>query len=152
MLCTTNCTGYNNSYSCYLFWQPEESTTNFHLWSRRSESKHFIMCLQPLTYISSWLWQQPIVQYKHTTIIWQTWLVLHKYISLAASCTAFSALTLLVGRQEGHTACNKLSGGVLAIRARCRLAYGPADATATHCLLLQWNPDWFCLSGTGSPG
>ena len=21
--------------------------------------------------------------------------------------------------------------------ARCRLAYGPADATATHCLLLQ---------------
>ena len=36
--------------------------------------------------------------------------------------------------------------------ARCRLAYGPADATATHCLLLQWNPDWFYLSGTGSPG
>ena len=23
---------------------------------------------------------------------------------------------------------------------------------ATHCLLLQWNPDWFYLSGTGSPG
>ena len=52
----------------------------------------------------------------------------------------FSALMLLVGRQEGHPACKKqvvgcwrgcLSG------ARCRLAYGPADATATHCLLLQ---------------
>jgi len=27
---------------------------------------------------------------------------------------AFSALTLLVGRQEGHLACKKLSGGVLA--------------------------------------
>ena len=27
---------------------------------------------------------------------------------------AFSALTLLVGRQEGHQACKKLSGGVLA--------------------------------------
>ena len=27
---------------------------------------------------------------------------------------AFSALTLFVGRQEGHTACKKLSGGVLA--------------------------------------
>jgi len=26
----------------------------------------------------------------------------------------FSALTLLVGRQEGHPACKKLSGGVLA--------------------------------------
>jgi len=28
--------------------------------------------------------------------------------------TPFSALTLLVGRQEGHPACKKLSGGVLA--------------------------------------
>jgi len=27
---------------------------------------------------------------------------------------AFSALSLLVGRQEGHPACKKLSGGVLA--------------------------------------
>jgi len=26
--------------------------------------------------------------------------------------TAFSALTLLVGRQEGHPACKKLSGGI----------------------------------------
>jgi len=27
--------------------------------------------------------------------------------------------------------------------ARCRLACGPADTTATHCFLLQENPDWF---------
>jgi len=27
---------------------------------------------------------------------------------------AFSSLTLLVGRQEGHPACKKMSGGVLA--------------------------------------
>jgi len=27
---------------------------------------------------------------------------------------AFSALTLLVGRQEGHPACKKLNGGMLA--------------------------------------
>jgi len=27
---------------------------------------------------------------------------------------AFSGLTLLVGRQEGHPACKKLSGGMLA--------------------------------------
>jgi len=52
---------------------------------------------------------------------------------------AFSALTLLVGRQEGHPACKKLSGGVLAWLSvwsevqTCK----PADATATHCLLLQ---------------
>jgi len=32
----------------------------------------------------------------------------------AFSAVAFSALTLLVGRQEGHPACKKLSGGVLA--------------------------------------
>jgi len=30
------------------------------------------------------------------------------------SFKAFSALTLLVGRQEGHLACKKLSGGMLA--------------------------------------
>jgi len=39
--------------------------------------------------------------------------------------------------------------------ARCRLAYGPADATATHCLLLQLNPDWFTFlvpDHPGSPG
>jgi len=28
---------------------------------------------------------------------------------------AFSALTLLVGQQEGHPACKKLSGGVLVL-------------------------------------
>jgi len=50
-----------------------------------------------------------------------------------------SALTLLVGRQEGHLACKNLSGGMLARLSgmRCRLAYSPADSTATHCLLLQ---------------
>ena len=30
------------------------------------------------------------------------------------ACHAFSALTLLVGQQEGHLACRKQSGGVLA--------------------------------------
>jgi len=33
---------------------------------------------------------------------------------------AFSALTLLVGRQEGHLACKKLSGEVLAWLSVCR--------------------------------
>ena len=56
------------------------------------------------------------------------------------SLSVFSALTLLVGRQEGHPACKNLSGGywrAFLSGARCRLAYGPADANATHCLLLQ---------------
>ena len=33
--------------------------------------------------------------------------------SLCMFIGSFSALTLLVGRQEGHPACKKLSGGVL---------------------------------------
>jgi len=34
-------------------------------------------------------------------------------------CLPFSALTLLVGRQEGHPACKKLSSGVLAWLSVC---------------------------------
>ena len=39
--------------------------------------------------------------------------------SAFTSALAFSALTLLVGRQEGHPACKKLSGGVLAWLSVC---------------------------------
>ena len=48
---------------------------------------------------------------------------------------AFSALTLLVGQHEGHPACkNRVVGCWCGYQsgAKCRLAYGPADATATH--------------------
>jgi len=53
---------------------------------------------------------------------------------------AFSALTLLVGRQEGHPPVKKRSRGVLvwlSVWSEMQTAYSPADATATHCLLLQ---------------
>jgi len=55
---------------------------------------------------------------------------------------AFSALTLLAGQQEGHLACKKLSGGVLAwlsdwSEVQSCIWRDPADATATCCLLLQ---------------
>ena len=66
----------------------------------------------------------------------------------------FSALALLVGWQEGHPACKNLSSGVLAwlfSGARCRLAYGPADATATHYLVSLKSrlvlPFWYRLTG-----
>ena len=67
--------------------------------------------------------------------------VLSPFISVLCHSVlvAFSALMLLVGRQEGHPACKNLVGfwhGSL-FGARCRLAYGPADATATRCILLQ---------------
>jgi len=61
-------------------------------------------------------------------------------VLIAFSAIAFSALTLLIGRQEGHPACKKMSGGCwrgyLSGR-RCKLAYGPADVTAAHYLLLH---------------
>ena len=37
-----------------------------------------------------------------------------QHFQLQLELSAFSALTLLVGQQEGHPACKKLSGGVLA--------------------------------------
>jgi len=36
------------------------------------------------------------------------------FLVVVGDYSAFSALTLLVGRQEGHPACRKPSGGVLA--------------------------------------
>jgi len=51
---------------------------------------------------------------------------------------SFSALTLFVWWQAGHLASKKTEWcwhGYLC-GVRCRLAYGPADATATHSLLL----------------
>ena len=59
--------------------------------------------------------------------------------SLSLQCLAFSALMLLVGRQEGHPTCKKLSRGMLAWLSgmRCRLAYCPVDTIANHYLLLQ---------------
>jgi len=49
--------------------------------------------------------------------------LLHYYlitVSEPDQICAFSALTLLVGRQEGHLACTKLSGGMLARLFVCR--------------------------------
>ena len=39
---------------------------------------------------------------------------LQNYYRLYHSISPFSALTLLVGRKEGHPACKKLSGWILA--------------------------------------
>ena len=49
----------------------------------------------------------------------------------------FSALILLVGWQEEHVACKKLSGGVLALLVCLEQGAHLHDATATHCLVLQ---------------
>jgi len=49
-------------------------------------------------------------------------------------------LTLLVGQHKGHPACYNLSGGMLAwlsVWGEMQICVCSADATATHCLLLQ---------------
>jgi len=54
-------------------------------------------------------------------------------------CTLI-ALTLLVGQQEWHLACKKLSGWTvvwLSVWGEVQICIGPADATATYYLLLQ---------------
>ena len=63
---------------------------------------------------------------------------------------AFSALTLLVGQQEGHPACKKLSGGMLAWLSD----WGEVLSVGYSLSLAAGNLDWFqfCLFGTGSPG
>ena len=74
------------------------------------------------------------------TIFWSLAVILDNLISiLLFICTAFTinALTLLVGWQEGHPACKKLGGGVLAwlsLWGEVQICICPADATATHCL------------------
>jgi len=61
--------------------------------------------------------------------------------------SAFSALMLLVGQQEEHPACKKLSGGDLHITQLM-----PLPLTISCCsksrLVLQ---GWFCFSGAGLP-
>jgi len=72
--------------------------------------------------------------------IYHVLLVCNAYKSELRNNFAFSILTLLVGQQEGHPACKKLSGGVLAwlsVWGKVHICVRPADATATHCILLQ---------------
>jgi len=54
--------------------------------------------------------------------------------------TSFSALTLLVGRQEGHPACKNLSGGMLVWLSgmRCRWAKGHRLPERLICNRQQW--------------
>jgi len=72
---------------------------------------------------------------RHAAVKWA-----ETHSKLPLRCVTDTAILCHWNVQEGHSACKNLSGGVLhgyLSAARCRLAYGPADATATHCLLLQ---------------
>jgi len=82
-------------------------------------------------------------------------IMLH-YFRHSGSCHAFSALTLLVGWQERHLTCKKLSGGVLAwlsvwreVQTLHMSQLMPLPLTVSCFSKIQI---WFYLSGTGSPG
>ena len=63
------------------------------------------------------------------------------------SAMAFSALTLLVGRQEGHPACKKLSGGVLAWLSDLK---GGADLHMAQLMPLPLTVSFFSKIQIGS--
>jgi len=76
---------------------------------------------------------------------------------------AFSALTLLVGRQEGQSACKKLSGAMLAwlsVWGEVQIYIWPIRCHCHSLSLAPVNPDWFYFPGftflvtahPGSPG
>jgi len=63
---------------------------------------------------------------------------------------AFSALMLLVGRQEGHLACKKLSGGILALLpvwGEIQICIWPSWGHCHSLSLAPINPDCFYLPG-----
>jgi len=99
---------------------------------------------------------------KCTACFGTIYISLHFHFSQLLS-NAFSALTLLVGRQEGHPSCKKLSGGMLAWLC----VWGDVQICIWHnschfysLSLAPVNPDWFYLPGftflmpahPGSPG
>ena len=108
------------------------------------------------TWSSTWLlgiWDKVRCRRK-LLLKWSVWPQIMDCFVLCSQCY-FGSLTLLIFVPfsfislssvlwrcwlEGHPAYKKQSGGCWCCclsGARCRLAYGPADATATHCLLLQ---------------
>jgi len=69
-------------------------------------------------------------------------------------CLAFSALKLLVGRQEWHPACKKTewwgAGVVICLERDADLHM--AQLMQLPLTVSSVKPDWFYRSGTGSPG
>ena len=95
---------------------------------------------------------------QHVNTVGMTQRVARVY--LRATAETFSALTRLIGRQEGHPACKKLSGGVLAGLSGCgevQICIWPSWSYCLSLSLAPGNPDWFWFyflvpAHSGSPG
>ena len=76
-------------------------------------------------------------------------------IVVLSMTVAFSALTLLVGRQEGHPDCKKTEWwgvGMVVCLERGAYLIWPSWCHCHSLSLASVKSDWFYLSGTGSPG
>jgi len=72
-------------------------------------------------------------------------------ITFSCDHIAFGALTLLVEWQEGHPACKKLSGGVLAwlsVWGEMQIYIWPSRCHCHSLSLASVNPDWFYQYGS----
>ena len=83
--------------------------------------------------------------------------VIHRRYTNKIIYLSISALTLLVGRQEGHPACKKLSGGLLAwlsvwseVQTCIRLM--PLPLTVSHSSKIQIGFTFLVPAHQGSPG
>jgi len=121
----------------------EEEDIVGHLWLELSTSKsmwsalcmQFCYAVQLKAVNCSWPLSDHCIRQHPTTILLASSKIL---LVISDACNCICLVAGVVGCWHGY-----LSG------ARCRLAYGPADATATHGLLLQYNLEWFYRSGTG---
>ena len=106
-------------------------------------------------------WQRTWQPTPATTLTPCSWSQLHivtdtiTIVIIIIIIASIDALTLLVGRQEGHPACKnwvvRYWRGYLSA-ARCKwFVYGPADATATPSSLAPAKSRMVYLSGAGLP-
>ena len=101
-----------------------------------------------------WYWYWYILP----SVLWCCWLVsiiFTYYLFGLYLCKAFSALTLLVGWQEGHPACKKLSGGELAWLSVWSEVHTCMQPSWCHChslSLASFKSRLVLPSGACSPG
>jgi len=122
------------------------------------------------SYSANW-WNNCVATYRRNDIRWTIWRsqavvcswqkqqtqsINSLSVLLPSVLFAFSALTLLVWRQEEQPACNKLSDEVLvwlSVRNEMQIVWIRSSwchaIPIPYHLLPHLNPDWFYLSGTG---
>ena len=129
------------------------------IWLRRPQSTlaqgilviklHFSHCNTAIVFLNvcyvlrSWSNLEPSYQLTYLFTCLLTYL-------LSSLVFAFSALTLLVGWQEGHLARKKLSGRVLAwsVRGEVQICIWPSWCHCQSLSLAPVNPDWLHENGS----